>query len=149
MKRYVAVVTVLISGLLICFMPGVSLSQEVKTGAKPEAAAPEAAAPEAAAPAAQPAIGEEELEYSWGKVSSITSDQIVVKEYDYDSDTETDVTYTIDPKVTVKNIAALKDIKVGESVSIDYLVVDGKNIAKVITVEKPTEPEEPAAPAEE
>lgn len=80
---------------------------------------------------------EEELDYSWGKVSSVSSNQLVVTEYDYDSDEEVDVTYTVDPKAELKNVESLKDIKVGDSVDIEYVVIGGKKVAKIITVEKP------------
>lgn len=112
MKGYL-VVAGLVLGLLLCSVPGISLAQEV-----------------------------EELEYSWGKVSSVSSEQIVVTEYDYDADKEVDVTYTLDPEVELKNVESLEDIKVGDSVEIDYVVKDGKRVAKIITtVEEPSEEE--------
>ena len=113
MKRYLEIAAVLVLGFLMCSVSGVSLAQE-----------------------------EEKTEYSWGKVSSASSSQIVVREYDYDSDEDVDVTYTIDPKAELKNVDSLKSIAVGDSVDIEYVVKDGKKVAKVIAVEKSSQEEE-------
>jgi len=72
----------------------------------------------------------------------ITSNQIIIAEYDDETDKELEVTYTIDPEVELKNVNALKDISVGDSVDIEYVVRNGKKVAKVIAVEKPSEAEE-------
>lgn len=91
---------------------------------------------------------EEELGYSYGTViSSISSDhqiKIIVREYDYEKEEEVDIAYTIDPKVELEleGVASLKDIAVGNSVEIDYIVRDGKNVAKVIFVEKSSQEED-------
>ena len=113
MKRYLVVAAVLALGLLIC--SGISLAQEE---------------------------AEEELDYSWGIVSTISSNQIVITEYDYDSDEEVNVTYTLDPKVDLKNVESLEDIKEGDSVEIDYAIKDGQKVAKIIAVEKPSQEKE-------
>ena len=109
MKKYLVVAAVLALGLLMCTVPGVSLAQE-----------------------------KEEIEYCWGTVSSVSSNQIVVTEYDYDRDEDVNATYTVDPKVELRNVGALKDIKVGDSINIDYVVRGDKKVAKIIAVEKPS-----------
>ncbi len=114
----------------------------------PVAFSQEEAAPAAAPAAPAAAVGEEETDYSFGTVKSVTGDQLVVSEYDYESDKDVDVTYTTDPAVKLENANAVADIKAGDSVEIDFVSKDGKKIAKTVSVEKPTE-EEAAAPAEE
>jgi hypothetical protein len=89
----------------------------------------------------------EETSTSYGTVTQVSAEQIVVSEYNYDTDTNESVTYVLDPKVEIKNVASIKDIAVNDNVEINFLVKDGKKIAKVVSVEKP-EPEEGAAPAE-
>ncbi|MBL7131123.1 MAG: hypothetical protein ISS45_06955 [Candidatus Omnitrophica bacterium] len=84
---------------------------------------------------------ETEYSYSWGTVSSVSSNRIVVSEYDYDSAEEVSVTYTVDPNVTLKNADSLKDIAVGDNLDIEYVVKNGKKVAKIITVEKSSEGE--------
>ena len=113
MKRYLVIATALVLGFLMCFASGTSLAQE-----------------------------EEETDYSWGTISSVSSNQIVAREHDYDKDEEVNVTYTVDPKVKLKNVKSLQDIKVGDSIEIDYVVKDGKKVAMAITVEKPSYEEE-------
>ena len=118
MKRYLVVAAVLALGLLI--YPGISLAQEEEV--------------------------EEKLDYSWGIVSSISSNQVVVIEYDYDTQEDINVTYTLDPKVELKNVESLKDIKEGDNVVIDYAIKDGKKLAKIITIEEPSYEEEYTPP---
>ena len=127
MGKYRVVMAVLVLGLLVGSMYGVSLAQEEGE---------------------EGIVAEEEIEYSWGTAKKISSDQIVVSEWDTDRSEEVDVGYIIDPKVKFKNVKLLKDIAVGDGVDIDYVVRDGKKIAKVIVVNKPSEVEE-AAEAEE
>ena len=79
---------------------------------------------------------EEDIEYSWGTVKSISSSQIVVTEYDYDNDEDVEATYSVDPKVELIGVKSLEDIAVGDSLDIEYIIQSGKKIAKVITVEK-------------
>lgn len=130
MKKYLIAAAVLAVALLLCQMPSLSLAQEA----------------------------EEEVEYSWGTVSSLAANQIVVKEYDYDSDAEIDVTYTVDSNLKLKNVDSLKNIAVGSSVEIDYVTKGDKKVAKVISVEPSyeedytpaeTEEEEPEVSTEE
>jgi len=43
--------------------------------------------------------------------------------------------------VKLKNVEALKDIKAGDSIDIDYVVRGDKKVAKIIAVEKPSKEE--------
>ena len=85
---------------------------------------------------------EEDAEYSWGTAKSVSSDQIVVMEYDYDKDEDVEVSYVVDPKVELKGVDSLDDIKVGDDIEVNYVTKDGKKVARVIAVEKPTEEED-------
>lgn len=89
---------------------------------------------------------EEETEYSYGTVSSIAGDQLVVSEYDFEKDADVNVNYAVDATTKFENVTALTEIAAGDSVEIDYLVKDGKNVAKLVSVEKMTQPKT-AAPA--
>lgn len=112
MKRYLVVAMVLALSLAFS-VSGVALAQE-----------------------------EEEIRYTWGKVSSVSSEEIVISEYDYDTGEIIDVVYTLVPNTELKNVNSLKDIAVGDSADIEYVVIDGKKMAKVIVVEKVSEAEE-------
>ena len=106
---------------------------------KPVGEAPVVQQPAAAIP------DEEDLEYTFGTVKSVGTDQIVIMEFDYDSGQEKEMTYALDPKVQLNNAASLQEIKQGDEVDIDYRVQDDRKIAVVISVAKPL----PGEPAEE
>ena len=107
MKRYLVVTGILVFAFLMCSVSGVSLAQE-----------------------------EEDMEYSWGTVSDVSSNRIVVTQYDYESGQEVDDTYIVDPNVELENVDSLTSIAVGDNVDINYVIKGDKRIAKVITVEK-------------
>ena len=79
---------------------------------------------------------EEDMEYSWGAVVKVSPIQIIVSEYDYDSDEERDVVYKVNPDTELRNTESLKDLAEGDSVEINYVVEEKENIAKVITLEE-------------
>ncbi len=91
----------------------------------------------------------------YGEVQSANSQSgvLAVQYYDYDSDSEktADIVIGVDSKI--ENVAAIEDIKKGDWVDVTYVVRDGKNAAKVVTVEKEEAPAtdeeapQPAAPA--
>ncbi len=85
-----------------------------------------------------------EPEYTFGTVKSVTGDQLVINEYDYDTGEEREATYTIDPAVELHNVAAVTEIAVGDEVDIDYLVKGNTKTAVVLSVAKPIEGEEAA-----
>ena len=84
----------------------------------------------------------EEPEYTFGTVKSVSGDQLVINEYDYDTGEEKEATYAIDPAVELHNVAAVSEIAVGDEVDIDYLDKGGKKTAIVLSVAKPIEGEE-------
>ncbi len=137
---------------VLVFMSSFFLRPVMAENAKPEPVAP------TAAPAVQDAAApEDETEFSFGTVKNVTDNQLVVSEYDYESNADVDVTYEVSAKTEFENAASLKEVKTGDSVDVDYLVKDGKKNAVTITVEKPLaegeetalEPEPAAAEAKE
>ena len=108
--------------------------------AQPEA---EAVAPVEAATTAAPAEGaktEPEIQWVWGEVVSTNpiNNELLVKYVDYDTDSEKEITISSDDKTTYENAKSIDEIKVRDSVSVDYAVsADGKNLAKNISLEKP------------
>lgn len=82
----------------------------------------------------------ENTEYAYGTVSAIdlSAGTIVIKEQNYDDDTETNITYYFSPDTAFENIDSLSEIKIGNDVDISYLVKDdGKKTIKFISVYKP------------
>jgi len=109
-----------------------------KTPAAQEPAA--SAEPVAAAQAVAPAAPEENMEYGYGTVVSVddAKKEIVISEYNWETDSEGNVTYSVSGDAKFENVAALKDITAGSYVDIEYLAGEGgKRVAKLISVYEP------------
>ena len=110
------------------------------------------AAPEnpAASPAGQTAAPkiENETQWAWGEVTNLDAQAktLTLKYLDYETDQEKDLVLTVDEKTVFENIKSFDEIKINDTLSIDYTVgADGKNIARNINFEKPDSA--PVAPA--
>ena len=82
----------------------------------------------------------ENTEYAYGTVVSIdlSTNIIIVREQNYDDDTQANVTYYLSPDVAFENINSLKEIAIGNDVDISYLTKDdGKKVVKFISVYNP------------
>lgn len=93
-------------------------------------------APATTETAGSPAPAADEMEYSFGEVKSISTSQLVLLEYDYLTDKESDVTYSVDPAVTYENAKSIDEIKVGDSIEIDYINQGQSKVVKTIILEK-------------
>lgn len=83
---------------------------------------------------------EPETQWLWGEVISVDSpkNEILVKYLDYETEQEKEIAVTINEQTTYENVNAISQISPQDTVSIDYVVsIEGKNIAKNISVEKP------------
>jgi len=106
-------------------------------------AAPAAAVDQQAAPKT-----ENETQWAWGEVTNLDpqAKTLTLKYLDYETDQEKDLVLAVDEKTVFENIKSFDEIKVNDTLSIDYMVAaDGKNIAKNINFEKPDS--SPASPA--
>ena len=143
---------ILISAFSVIFLiTGLTFAQEQAQESAPGqtkeqvSAQPAAEAPaqvEAATPAqpVEEAKTEPEIQWVWGEVVSTNpiNNELLVKYVDYDTDSEKEITIGTDDKTTYENAKSIDEIKVGDSVSIDYAIsADGKNLAKNISLEKP------------
>ena len=74
----------------------------------------------------------------YGEVKSvnIAENSIVVEYYDYDSNAEKTIDIATDNNTKLDGILSINYIKQGNWADIDYAVVNGKNMAKSISVEK-------------
>ena len=73
--------------------------------------------------------------YSYGTVLKISPTEIVLQEYDYDSDVEKEVTYQIDPAVKIDGFATVLNLVAQDVVEVYYSEQNGKKIAKIIRQE--------------
>ena len=90
---------------------------------------------------------EAEMQWLWGEVVSIDAagKAFLVKYLDYETDTEKEMTVTVDEQTVYENIASLAELKPQDNVSIDYVLSPvGRNLARNISLEKPEVPSEAA-----
>ena len=81
-----------------------------------------------------------DTEHAYGIVEAIdcSANTIVIKERNYDDDTDSNVTYCLNSDTTFENINSLGEIAVGNDVDISYSEQnDDKKIVKFISVYKP------------
>jgi len=105
----------------------------------------------AVAEEAAPAVEDDNLMYTYGTVVSIAPEVMVINEYDFDSDSFKEVTYSLTADVQLSNVPAVTDIAAGDSVEVYYIVEGDKKIAKTIGKDEEDildEAEEPQAPGE-
>lgn len=129
----------------------IALMAVVSAQAFAQAPEPAAADEAKAAPAAAQAQAKETAIY--GEVQSVdaAAGTISVQYYDYDSDGEKTAVIAAAKETVMENAKAVGDIKKGDWVDVTYTTADGKNTAKMISVEKEepaTEPSAPGAPAD-
>ena len=102
------------------------------------------------APAAPVADAAKELSiYGEVKAVNAAASGLSVQYYDYDSDEEKTAEIVVVKEAKIENAATLNDIKQGDWVDVSYTVVDGKNVAKVVSVEKEEQVPQEAAPVGE
>lgn len=93
--------------------------------------------PQAAFSAALMPEGEEDLDYSYGTVIDIKNDsnEIILTEYDWESDKDIEITYSISPDVRVENSSSWQSIPIGSDVDVEYVTDENDNrIAMSITL---------------
>ncbi len=81
-----------------------------------------------------------DTQWAWGEVTNldVQAKTFTLKYLDYETDQEKELILAIDDKTTFENIKSLDEIKIKDTLSIDYVAgADNKNIAKNISLEKP------------
>ncbi|MBF0331279.1 MAG: hypothetical protein HQL17_05020 [Candidatus Omnitrophica bacterium] len=101
--------------------------------------------------------------FSFGKVVSVTSASIVVKEYDFAKDADVEMTYAVTAETELGNVNAVTDLVANDDVVIDYADKDSKRVVLTLvkedkgaeapaageaTEQAPAAPAAEAAPAE-
>ena len=99
---------------------------------------------------------ETDMQWAWGEVTNLDNqaNAVTLKYLDYETDQEKELVLIVDEKTTFENIKDFNELKLKDTLSIDYMVgADNKNIAKNISFEKPDisssapVPSEAAAPS--
>ena len=122
--------------LAVGFYPIFAFAEDAKEAAPAETAAQTPAAEE------EPVVEFEGAEFSYGTAKSVSADQLVVSEYDYENDKDVDVTYSVNEKTTFEGVKAVAESAAGDSVDIDYEVKGDQKIALSVAVEKGGDDEE-------
>ncbi|MCM8792542.1 MAG: hypothetical protein NC826_05335 [Candidatus Omnitrophica bacterium] len=83
---------------------------------------------------------QEDVDYLWvwGEVMNvdIQNKVINIKYLDYETDTEKELYLVVDNKTTYEGVNSLLEIRPSDIISVDYVAVGDKNIARNISVEK-------------
>ena len=132
MKRRTAIIAAGIV-VLVFVCSGIVLAQARKEAKEAQAKPQPSTPPEA------------DLQWLWGEIVAVNSQnkEMKVKYIDYETDTEKEVSIYVEDKTTFENVDTLDAIKPQDGVSIDYVISDtGKFIAKNVSLEKAEDMEE-------
>lgn len=113
--------------------------------------------PQAEAPTATQAqpeitpIPDENISWVWGEVKSVdpVSMTFNIIYMDYQTDEEKELVLSADHETKLEGASDFSGIKAGDTASIDYIVKDGKNIPRNISIEKIEEMPEAPVKAED
>ena len=131
MRRYV--LAILFVGLFV--VQGYSQDNQSPSGQDTPQVATEAPA---LAPAASEKSAPPEEISIYGEIKAVNqaASSVTVQYYDYDSDQEKSIEIMTDSNTKMENAATINDIKQGNWADVIYAIINGKNIAKSIVVEK-------------
>ncbi len=125
------------SGMLVLF---ITVTAFIAFAQEPEDSGPAASTMPAADLAQATIQNEADTQWAWGEVTSLDSQakMLTLKYFDYETDQEKELVLTVDEKTVYENIRSFDEIKVKDTLSIDYAAgPENKNIAKNISLEKP------------
>ncbi len=83
---------------------------------------------------------EKDIKWAWGEVVNLDgqSGAVTLKYLDYETDQEKELVLFIDEKTTFENVVNFAELKLNDTLSIDYVVgSDNRNIAENISLENP------------
>ena len=143
MKRYIICVLMVALVLVLVAIP--AFSQDNKP-AKEEAAPAAVTTP---APTPETVKTGELSIYGEVQAVNVPTSSMTVQYYDYDNDEEKSIEIAVDKDTKLENAKAIDEIKKGDWVDVNYMSGGGKNMAKMISVEKEEPVTEEAAPAAE
>lgn len=153
MKRYLlyitAVMVVLSAGVYADAQDEMSEAMQKEEAVQGQDTQQSAVMPEpVSTPVKEGAAKMEELSI-YGEVQNVNvqAGSIMVQFYDYDNDEEKSTDIILDGNSKLENVKAIGDIKKGDWVDVTYVVSNGKNMAKIVSVEKEEPAEEESAPA--
>lgn len=141
MKKYFVCIAVVSAIMVLSTIS--AFSQGPQTPAKDDTAPTQSQVPQASAvqaPAGSPAetsVKTNELSI-YGEVQAVNvqAASMSVQYYDYDNDEEKTLEVSLDKDSKLENVKAIGEVNKGDWADVTYTVIDGKNTAKMISVEK-------------
>ena len=82
------------------------------------------------------AASPEDVRYSYGTVRSVSGHEIVVTEYDYDKDADTDVAYDVSG-AKFENVSSPSEIKPDDTIDFMFREENGRRVVINASVERP------------
>ncbi len=76
-----------------------------------------------------------EDKFSFGKVVSVSAQEVVVKEYDFAKDADVEVSYSVTAETEFGNVNAITELVANDDIVIDYLEKDGKRFVTTLVKE--------------
>jgi len=86
-------------------------------------------------------------DYSYGEVVSATDQSLAVLEYDYESDEEKTVSYSVMSDTVLTNVGKVGDLVKGDTVEVYFKDADGNKAAQMIIKDDTANPTDDPAPA--
>jgi hypothetical protein len=128
--------------IMVCLIAAIAAASAFSQAAGPESQTPK----DQAVQAAPPAKPESKEIAVYGEIQAVNAalGTLSVQYYDYDSDSEKTSEVVVGAATKMENAKALGDIKKGDWVDVTYIVSEGKNMAKMVSVEKEEPATEPA-----
>ena len=74
-----------------------------------------------------------DLEYTYGSVVSVTPAEIVINEYNYESDQEVQVSYVVNGETKFNKINSAQELAKDDNVDVYYKVIGEQKVAQLIT----------------
>ena len=85
---------------------------------------------------------EDEIDYTFGEVTKVMENKITLNEYDFDSDDFQDFDYEVNAETEFENLNGLAEIKVGDTLELDYVMQNDKRVAVYVSSAEIVEDEE-------
>jgi len=88
--------------------------------------------------ALEPSASPSDTQWVWGEVVSVdaAAKKLTLKYLDYEADQEKTILLDVNENTVFENAKSLNELKEKDTLSVDYLIVDSKNIAKNVSLEK-------------
>jgi hypothetical protein len=82
-----------------------------------------------------------ESEYTFGTVTKISPEELVIREFDDATGDEIEVAYKLNEKTQLENVKDTTEVAAGDYAEIDFVLENGQRVALAVNIEKAEEME--------